>query len=167
MITNGEVESMTMVQDVIETQSVQSDLYDLVNASSALTALLVSKEGHAIAEAGDTSYLNTSAMAALVAGMFSATREVARMVGEQQFSILLQQGESRHIHISLVTNAHMMVVVFEDYQRIGRVRHEARKTGNKLIETLSMATRQRTGGDISVPEFQEYALNLIDRIFAK
>lgn len=119
-----------------------------------------------MAEAGDTSYLNTTAMAALVAGMFSATREVARMVGEQQFSILLQQGESRHIHISLVTDSVMMVIVFEDYQRIGRVRHEARKTGDKLVKMLTKKSTD-AAEDLSVPEFKEYALNLIDRIFAK
>lgn len=158
---------MTMAQEVPENVGVQAELYDLVNASGALTALLISKEGHAMAEAGDTSYLNTTAMAALVAGMFSATREVARMVGEQQFSILLQQGENRHIHISLVTDSVMMVIVFEDYQRIGRVRHEARKAGDKIIKQI--VTRKSAGSneDISVPEFKEYALNLIDRIFAK
>ncbi len=157
---------MTMVQELPENPTTQADLYDLVNASGALTALLISKEGHAMAEAGDTSYLNTTAMAALVAGMFSATREVARMVGEQQFSILLQQGESRHIHISLVTDSVMMVIVFEDYQRIGRVRHEARKTGDKLVKMLTKKSTD-AAEDLSVPEFKEYALNLIDRIFAK
>jgi len=157
---------MTMAQEVADNPTAQAELYDLVNASGALTALLISKEGHAMAEAGDTSYLNTTAMAALVAGMFSATREVARMVGEQQFSILLQQGENRHIHISLVTDSFMMVVVFEDYQRIGRVRHEARKSGDKLVKTLSRRGTEKAD-DLSVPEFKEYALNLIDRIFAK
>lgn len=157
---------MTMAQEVGDNPTAQAELYDLVNASGALTALLISKEGHAMAEAGDTSYLNTTAMAALVAGMFSATREVARMVGEQQFSILLQQGENRHIHISLVTDSFMMVVVFEDYQRIGRVRHEARKSGDKLVKMLSRKGPEKAD-DLSVPEFKEYALNLIDRIFAK
>jgi len=157
--------SMAMAEVSVRDTTAKGELYDLVNASGALTALLISKEGHALAEAGDTSYLNTTAMAALIAGMFSATREVARMVGEQQFSILLQQGESRHIHISLVTDSFMMVVVFEDYQRIGRVRHEARKTGDKLLQLLTSG--QRRADDISVPEFKEYALNLIDRIFAK
>lgn len=156
-----------MPQEVPENMGVQAELYDLVNASGALTALLISKEGHAMAEAGDTSYLNTTAMAALVAGMFSATREVARMVGEQQFSILLQQGESRHIHISLVTDSVMMVIIFEDYQRIGRVRHEARKAGEKIIRVLVTKKSEASATDISVPEFKEYALNLIDRIFAK
>jgi predicted regulator of Ras-like GTPase activity (Roadblock/LC7/MglB family) len=139
-----------------------------VNANwyKALTALLVTKEGIAIAEAGDTSYLNTTAMSALVAGMFSATREVARMVGETQFSILLQQGENRHIHISLIADSTMLVVIFDDYQRIGLIRYEARKSCPQIEEAL-IAEHNLAGTklEIGTPHFKEYALNLIDRIF--
>ena len=142
-------------------------LETLVDRSGAITTLLLTKEGTTVAEAGQTDYLNTTAMAALVAGMFSATREVARMVGERQFSILLQQGESRHIHISLIGDSEMMVVVFEDYQRIGRVRHEARRAGEGLAKAQADRNdNQQVAQDLSVPEFKEYALNLIDRIFA-
>lgn len=138
----------------------------LVEKSGALTALLVTKEGVPLTEAGDTSYLNTTAMAALVAGMFSATREVARMVGEKQFSILLQQGDNRHIHISLIHDSRMMVIVFEDYQRIGLVRYEARRMGEEIGKAL-IDQEQKRGevSDIATPQFKEYALNLIDRIF--
>jgi predicted regulator of Ras-like GTPase activity (Roadblock/LC7/MglB family) len=146
---------------------IRKTLEEMVHQSGALTALLITREGTGIAEAGDTSFLNTTAMAALVAGMFTATREVARMVGEQQFSILLQQGENRHIHISLVTEAAMMVAIFEDYQRIGRVRHEARKAGEALVAQLAAGRgREQAKEEISIPQFKEYALNLIDRIFA-
>ncbi len=138
----------------------------LVRDSGAMTVLVITKEGAVIDEAGDVASLNTTAMAALVAGMFSATREVARMVGENQFSILLQQGEKRHIHISLVTDSAMMVIVFEDYQKIGRVRLEARKSGEKLAEELRAAEKtSESDSDLSVPQFKEYALNLIDQIF--
>lgn len=138
----------------------------MVAGSGSLIALLVTREGTVVAEAGDTACMNTTAAAALVAGMYSATREVARMVGEQQFSILLQQGENRHVHISLVTDDSMLVVVFEDYQRIGRVRHEARKTSLQAAEVL-LATRGSTADrELNAAEFKQYALNLVDRIFA-
>ncbi|MFH1112486.1 MAG: roadblock/LC7 domain-containing protein [Pseudomonadota bacterium] len=145
--------------------SVKQILQNLVKNSGALTAMLVTKEGVSICQAGDTSYLNTTAMAALVAGMFSATREVARLVGEEQFSILLQQGENRHIHISLIQESKMMVIIFEDYQRIGLVRHQARKAGNGLDEALGRDDREVRKEDIATPQFKEYALNLIDQIF--
>ncbi|MBK9166246.1 MAG: roadblock/LC7 domain-containing protein [Bryobacterales bacterium] len=138
----------------------------LVEHGGALTALLVTRQGSVVSEAGRTGYLNTTAMAALVAGMFSATKEVARMVGESQFSILLQQGEKRHIHISLVSGDIMMVVIFEDYSRIGQVRHEARKAGEKLTALLAQPKEVRPEPEeATVTQFREYALNLIDRIF--
>ncbi len=141
-------------------------LANLVKSSGALTALLITKQGTVVAEAGEVSYLNTTAMAALVAGMFTATREVARMVGENQFSILLQQGDRRHIHISLVSDSTMMAIIFEDQNRIGAVRHHARKTAELLSRLLSTgADRDQAAEEISVPQFKEYALNLIDRIF--
>jgi predicted regulator of Ras-like GTPase activity (Roadblock/LC7/MglB family) len=149
------------------TGSVATTLAGLVSAAEARTALIITRDGNVIAEAGDTAYLDTTAMAALVAGMFSATREVARMVGERQFSILLQQGENRHIHIGLITTVTMLVVVFEDYQRIGRVRHEARRVSERLAEILG--ARRDSGlarEEISMVDFKEVAFHRIDRIFS-
>lgn len=141
-------------------------LSKVVQRSGALTVLLVTREGITVAAAGDTSYLDTTAMAALVAGMFSATREVARLVGEKQFSILLQQGETRHIHISLIRDTTMLVIIFEDLQRIGLVRLEARKAGEDISRWLSNSDKPAEESKrLDTVEFKEYAFNLIDRIF--
>jgi predicted regulator of Ras-like GTPase activity (Roadblock/LC7/MglB family) len=182
------------MKDYFNRNEVDPIIKSLCRNINPITIILITRQGTVISEAGDTNSINTTAMAALTAGMFSATREVAKMVGEQQFSILLQQGEKRHIHISLVTEDAMMVIVFEDYRRIGIVRVEARKAGTRLIEIAhrekardlekqeqkrggsGAATRSSTssgsgssgaGKDdkISTPEFKEYALNLIDQIF--
>jgi len=143
----------------------RSLLEDLLVDCRGLTALLVTRQGTVVADAGATSQINTTAIAALVAGVFSATREVARLVGEQQFCMLLQQGERRHIHIALVSDEIMMVVVFEDHRRIGVVRHESRKAGEKLVGMLSAGQEEDAEPEVAAEEFREYALNLIDRIF--
>jgi len=141
-------------------------LEGLIKSSEATTALLITKDGAVMSVAGDNSYLDTTAMAALVAGMFSATREVARMVGERQFSILLQQGENRHIHIGLTATTAMLVVVFEEYMRIGKVRYEARKTSEKLASILRTSRDpELVRDDISMVDFKEVAFHRIDRIF--
>jgi predicted regulator of Ras-like GTPase activity (Roadblock/LC7/MglB family) len=140
-------------------QSIRNVLQDLLDRTDAIVVFLVKVQGTVLAEVGESSEINGTALAALVAGMFSATHEVARMVGERQFSILLQQGQNRHIHISLITDETMMVVVFEDYQRIGRIRFEARKVRDQLLRTLE----DDTGSPPT--EFREVAMNLIDRIF--
>jgi predicted regulator of Ras-like GTPase activity (Roadblock/LC7/MglB family) len=142
-------------------EAITNTLQQLLARTDSLVVFLVRRQGTALAEVGNTSEINGTALAALVAGVFSATQEVARMVGERQFSILLQQGQNRHIHISLVTDEVMMVVVFEDYQRIGRIRFEARKVRDQLVEYLD--PNRSNAADQS--EFREVAMNLIDRIF--
>jgi predicted regulator of Ras-like GTPase activity (Roadblock/LC7/MglB family) len=141
-------------------------LDQLITRSGAITAMLVSKEGYNLTSAGDVSYLNTTALAALVAGMFSATREVAKMVGEKQFSILLQQGKTRNIHISLIGDATMMVVVFEDQQRIGKVRLAAQHAADEIFKLLDTHETGTGKGELGNAHFKEYALQLIDKIFS-
>lgn len=164
-------------------------LTELVVGADLITALLITRDGNKVAVAGETRDLDVTALAALVAGMFSATREVARLVGEEQFSIMLQQGERRHLHISLIGDAVMLVLVFEDYQRIGRVRYEARKVGVIIADALrvertpppvkptplaapepfvppdSYIPAPEPQKELTVEAFREYALNLIDRLF--
>jgi predicted regulator of Ras-like GTPase activity (Roadblock/LC7/MglB family) len=147
--------------------SINGVLRELVEKTEALTALLISRRGICLGQAGRGAKLNSTALAALVAGMFSATKEVANIVGEEQFSILLQQGEKRHIHISLIGDKSMMVIVFEDYSRIGRVRLNAKKCSPQLVKLINKDLEEQRDviQDISIPDFKEYALNLIDRIF--
>ncbi len=142
-------------------------LDDLVSNAGALHALLVARDGTLIGEGGDCAGLDTSALAALVAGMHAATREVARLVGERQFSILLQQGSRRHLHVSLVDDATMMVVVFEEQTRIGLVRLEARRAGERLAPLLARpaARVEEALPGVARPQFREFALGLIDSIF--
>ncbi len=146
---------------------INSILDDLIQKTEAITALLISRKGICLGQAGTAASLNSTALAALVAGMFSATKEVANIVGEEQFSILLQQGEKRHIHISLIGSDSMMVIVFEDYSRIGQVRFAARGVAGDLLRSLQedSCRKDEVVESLSVPEFKEYAMNLIDRIF--
>lgn len=145
---------------------VDAILQTLVSETSAITALVISRQGICIGQAGASATLNSTALAALVAGMFSATKEVANIVGENQFSMLLQQGEKRNIHISLIGEKSMLVVVFEDHSRIGKVRYAVRSCSDKLF--MALKASEPTADqfeDLSVSDFKEYALNLIDRIF--
>jgi predicted regulator of Ras-like GTPase activity (Roadblock/LC7/MglB family) len=130
--------------------------------AGARTTILVSQEGNCLASVGDVSYLDTTSISALVAGMFSATKEVARRVGEDHFSILLQQGEKRNLHISLLGDEIMMVIVFDDYHLIGRVRHEARKSSGQIAELYN------SRGVVKVQladRFKEYAMSRIEQVF--
>ena len=57
-------------------------LTKLIKGAEAKCALLVDKDGHLITRQGFTHSLDTTALAALLAGSFASTREIARLVGE-------------------------------------------------------------------------------------
>jgi predicted regulator of Ras-like GTPase activity (Roadblock/LC7/MglB family) len=145
----------------------------LLSECAVRTAVVVTRDGSLVTSRGDTSYLEVTALAALLGAMFSATREVARMVGEKHFSILLQQGEKRHIHISLASNDFMVACIFEDVAKIGILRTMTRRVAPRIAEIAGMSWRSQepqapaTGKPSPKnTEFREYALDLIDRIFS-
>ncbi len=53
--------------------TINGTLLELVEKTEALTALLISRHGICLGQAGEVANLNATALAALVAGMFSAT----------------------------------------------------------------------------------------------
>ncbi|MBI5509666.1 MAG: roadblock/LC7 domain-containing protein [Deltaproteobacteria bacterium] len=147
-------------------------LDSLVSECALRTVALVTRDGSLVTSRGDVSYLDITALAALLGGMFSATREVAKLVGEKHFSILLQQGEKRHIHISLVTNDFMLALIFEDVGKIGMIRTVTRRIAGRVGELAAMDWTPSADEPASQEpakrssEFREYALDLIDRIFS-
>jgi len=142
-------------------------LDDVLSKTDSLCAILITKDGHNIAARGKTDFLNITALAALVAGSFAATKQVATLLGEREFSILFQQGESRHIHISLVASTAMMIIVFDDSSRIGLVRLHSRRAGADLTELIQKRSESPEKDELMVEQFKEFAVNLIDRIFTE
>lgn len=165
----------------------------LVTSTGLKTLVLVTRNGSVVNARGDMTYFDVTALAALLGAMFTATSEVARLVGEDHFSILLQQGEKRHIHISLISNGYMLCGIFEDVGKIGLIRMHTRRVAERVGELALVGTstaeatvalhvpvqpqanQGRLAGsrEVSKPSeapqsgFREYALDLIDQIFAE
>lgn len=150
-----------------EREKVERILDELIERTSALCALLITKDGHTIAARGNTSFLNVTALATLVAGSFAATRQVASLLGEKEFSILFQQGSSRHVHISLVAGTAMLIIVFDDASRIGLVRLHAKHAGDSLATMMEESRERAEREELIVAQFKEFAASLIDRIFSE
>ena len=109
----------------------------LLQGSQAKSALLVSRlDGSLMAQQGFTEGLDTTSLAALAAGAFASTREIAALIGEPEFSVLFHQGRKDHIHISLVDDASILMVLFDDRTTIGMVRLYAREVSARLARVF-------------------------------
>ncbi len=120
-------------QDIEEINKILADFLD---RSQAKCALLIDKEGHLVTKKGFTKSFNTDSIAALVAGSFAATKQVAQLLGETEFTVLFHQGKSENIHIGLVAERALVVVIFDDRTTLGMVRLYAEDLTQRLCTTL-------------------------------
>lgn len=125
-----------------ESRRIDQLLQRFIKESEAKTVLLIDKDGHLIAQQGFAHSLDTTSMAALAAGAFASTREIARLVGEMEFSVLFHQGQHDHLHASIVDDRTILVVIFDDRTTVGMVRLYAKEVGASLAAALAASARK-------------------------
>ena len=139
----------------------------MLKGAEAKCALLVDKDGHLITRQGFTHSLDTTALAALLAGAFASTKEIARLVGEPEFSVLFHQGKKDHIHMSIVGERSILVVIFDDRTTIGMVRLYAKETSQELAKIFEQILIKSASGDKAgiSGDFAAMANDRLDDIF--
>jgi predicted regulator of Ras-like GTPase activity (Roadblock/LC7/MglB family) len=150
-------------EDVDEINKV---LESFLDRSQAKCALLIDKEGHLVTKKGFTKSLNTDSIAALVAGSFASTREVAKQLGEAEFTVLFHQGKNENIHIGLIAERALVVVIFDDRTTLGMVRLYAEELTLKLNEVMFKAQERMAGRSQGVgKEYEQAAEKALDDFF--
>jgi predicted regulator of Ras-like GTPase activity (Roadblock/LC7/MglB family) len=130
-------------QDV---EHVNAVLDVFLKETEAKCVLLLDKGGQLIAVRGLTDMMDTTSLSALAAGAFASTREIARLIGEPEFSVLFHQGRREHIHVSLVDSDTLLMAIFDDRTTIGMVRLYARDTEEQIARLFDEVRRQRNRG---------------------
>jgi predicted regulator of Ras-like GTPase activity (Roadblock/LC7/MglB family) len=139
----------------------------LLDDSSAKFVLLVDRSGQLISIQGETETIDSMAFATLSAGNYAATSELAKIIGEREFSVLFHQGENESIHISIVAKRIILVVVFDNRTTLGLVRLRVKKAIEELNPVFNaifekVSVEEGTGLDSS---FQSGAEEEIDKLF--
>jgi predicted regulator of Ras-like GTPase activity (Roadblock/LC7/MglB family) len=144
-------------------------LKDLIKLSGATCALLIDKDGHLVARTGPMKDFDLDTIAALVAGSFAATREMAKVLGEDEFSVLFHQGQKGSIQLSLVGERTILAVIFNDQTTVGMVRLYTLEASNRLGELFaSMDARTRGGPAVELAaDYTESAKDRLDSLFPR
>jgi predicted regulator of Ras-like GTPase activity (Roadblock/LC7/MglB family) len=146
-------------------KKIEALLTKLIKGSEAKCALLVDKDGHLITRQGFTHSLDTTALGALLAGSFASTKEIAKLVGEPEFSVLFHQGKKDHIHMSIVGERSILVVIFDDRTTIGMVRLYAKETTGELCRIFEDIGAKEQGESGVDSDFADVAQDRLDDIF--
>jgi predicted regulator of Ras-like GTPase activity (Roadblock/LC7/MglB family) len=147
-------------------EEVNKILENFLDRAQAKCALLIDKEGHLVTKKGFTKSFDTDSIAALVAGSFASTREVARLLGETEFSVIFHQGKTENIHIGLVAERALVVVIFDDRTTLGMVRLYAEELTQRLTDAFNTAQeRHKDKGTGVGQEYGQAAEKALDEFF--
>jgi predicted regulator of Ras-like GTPase activity (Roadblock/LC7/MglB family) len=100
--------------------------------SDARCALLVDRSGQLVTTVGDRPQFDVTAFATLTAADFSANDQLARLVGETDFSTLFHQGERESMLLADVARRVILVVLFDNRTTLGLVRLKMRSAVEEL-----------------------------------
>ncbi|MEM6822665.1 MAG: roadblock/LC7 domain-containing protein [Verrucomicrobiota bacterium] len=125
----------------VEDQTViEKQLQEFLGKAESQWAALVDRGGNLFAEFGETGSLDMSILCALAAGSFSATKELAKRLGEDEFTALYHEGRGISILMSALEHDCLLVTVFSDQTNIGLVRFYSQQVSPSLNEILKKAS---------------------------
>lgn len=95
---------------------------DLVE-SGVIIALVVDMAGHIVANCrGKNCNHDVYSLAALAAGNFGAVNAMAKIVGEDEFSLLFHKGQDENLHFSKINEELLLITTFGNEVSLGFLR---------------------------------------------
>ncbi len=141
-------------------------LEEFLKLSGSKCNILIDKEGHPVTQIGRTEGINLDTVSALVAASFAATREMARLLGEEEFTILSHQGKKDHIQLTLIADRCIMATMFDEKTTIGMVRLYAQEASKKLNQIFKeIGERKGPPAESIADDFGRAAESALDDVF--
>lgn len=151
--------SSLMTQE--EHKKIQATLLDLVIRAEAEAAFLCDHGGNILAQSTTEQYMHEENIAALAAGSFYATRELARLIGEPEFRYIFHRGDKTSIYMQNTARDMLLMVVFGKESNPGLVKLYADETSRELeavLQDMADPSRQRqipSPGEIKIDDTRE------------
>ena len=148
-------------------QQFEKLLEEFLKLSNAKAIFLIDKEGHLVCSSGIVESVNPDTMSALVAGSFAATKEMARMLGETEFSVMFHQGKKDNINITLVGERAIIAIVFDEKTTVGMINLYAKELNTKLVKIFDVASRRVVKEEKMEEGFGEGVQDRLDDMFSE
>ena len=123
---------MAFILDENYYTTLKSDLDDFLESSEANAVMLCDRGGNIIVHTGESVDDAVDIISALVAGAFAATKELAKVLGEEEFTAIFHQGVNTSIFISAVGEEVLLLALFDTGTTAGLVKMYALNAVNKI-----------------------------------
>lgn len=126
--------------DLILTEEKQTRINELIDRELIKNGVehvfLVDMAGTLIVEKGNYPLEDVLPLAALSAANFGATAEIARLVGEEDFTLLFHKGEKYNLHFSKIGDQFILVVLFGKNVSLGLIRYKINRISDEMLSIL-------------------------------
>lgn len=168
MATDKKLRTDRLVFYAKDTERLDGELDGFLELSGARCVLLIDREGHLVTRRGEVVQNSLESISALIAGSFAATREMARLLGEDEFSTLFHQGQRESIQVCLVGDRALLAMVFDERTNLGLVRYYAVETTRRLDQLLEEMSKSRAENPPEsglAADFSSSATAALDKLF--
>ncbi len=113
-------------------KAISGHMSALLRETNVKSLLLVDRAGQVVANVGEPPQFDAQAFASLTAADFSANDQLAKMIGEHEFSSLFHQGEKESMYLADVARRVILVALFDNRTTLGMVRLKVKVTVDQL-----------------------------------
>jgi len=117
--------------------AINSVLKELIDNSNSQSVLLIDKTGQLIASVGMEPEFDLMSFASLCAADFEANAQLAKLIGEKDFTTLYHQGSNESMYLARVAQSIILVVLFNKRTTLGLVRLRVKKAVEGLNTILN------------------------------
>jgi len=140
------------VLTIEDVASLDGVLGEFLKKSEADLTVVIDRGGNVISQFGDRDVMDVTVIAALAAGSFAATRELARRIGEVEFNALYHQGNGSHMFMNSVDDETIMITVFGTRTTVGLVRFYSTGAAQNVANLLKKLQRNGHGLEFSASD---------------
>lgn len=134
----------SLTQEVNE--KIDAILLDLLVRAEAEAIFLCERGGNILTQQTTEQYKHEENIAALAAGSFYATRELARLIGEPEFRYIFHRGDKTSVYMQNTANDMLLLVVFGKESNPGLVKlysDESSRDLGLLMDSLADSDQGR------------------------
>jgi len=151
-----------------ESESIASCLHRLMGETGASYIMLLDRAGQVLAWQGEGHRAEMTHLGALLAGTYASSREMARLLKEDNFRVLVQEGMKEKVFTETVEDRWLLVVVFDHQAHLGLVKVLAKRATQSLTGILHVVIeRNQTHRLKMAGEMRRAAVDTIDLIFSQ
>ncbi len=107
-------QSATISLTSAEIERLERLLSEFFSQTNVVWSMLITSAGHLLVQRGFTRSFDVFTIAALTCNIFNSTMELARIVGEKNFSELLQEGKKASVYYVSLDGSYLLVSLFDE-----------------------------------------------------